>query len=362
MYFRLEDIIMEEERKSIGMRIKKDVKGILIGLLFVLVLSPLTRLIRGDIQQFHSFLNFIHANIYAYVVSILLWTANANLGIWTGSKLNWTGNPRRANTISMLIIMIAGIAISIVVPYVYLKYFEKIPQERLSGLVAIYAFITLAINFIIMSFLYSDYLVKYWEKSIKANEALKRENLLAEYEALKSQVNPHFLFNSLNTLTGVVEKSQEKATEYINKLSMIYRYVLDHRNKDLIPLQEEMNFLNDFIYLSKIRYGKGLLVQNQVTVSRIMIVPMALQLLLENAIKHNVISLEEPLTVNLYTIDGYICMQNNFQPKSSIQKTNRVGLENLTKRYEYLCKKIVEIEKTDAYFEVRIPIIKEDKA
>lgn len=337
---------------------EKNIRRFIITTIIVLLFSPAFRFVFGDTWQFGSLKNFIDSNLYAYIVSFAFWGVNANMGRWTGRKLNWDKSPKRANAISLSLIIFTGISLSILIPFFYLKYYEKIPAEKLLYKVTSYAFITLAIDLIFIATYYAGYLATYWEKSIRDNEALKRENLLAEYEALKSQVNPHFLFNSLNTLAGVVEKSPEKATEYINKLSMIYRYVLDHRNKDFIPLEEELNFLDDFIYLSKIRYGNGLIIQNEIKGDNKMIIPMALQLLLENAIKHNEISLENPLTVRLYTTNDFICIQNNLQPKSSIQKTNKVGLENLTKRYEYLNSRKVEVEQNATYFEVRLPLIK----
>ena len=104
-----------------------------------------------------------------------------------------------------------------------------------------------------------------WIKSIEKNEELKRENLLAKYEALKNQVNPHFLFNSLNTLSGLVEQKPELATDFIKKLSDIYRYVLEQNDKELVSINDEMKFVEDYIFLSKMRFGKGLIFNSHIT-------------------------------------------------------------------------------------------------
>jgi two-component system LytT family sensor kinase len=111
---------------------------------------------------------------------------------------------------------------------------------------------------IIFYLYYSTFIANNWIKSIEKNEELKRENLLAKYEALKNQVNPHFLFNNLNTLSGMVEQKPELATAFIKKLSDIYRYVLEQNDKELVSIKDEMKFVDDYIFLSKMRFGEGL--------------------------------------------------------------------------------------------------------
>jgi hypothetical protein len=292
------------------------------------------------------------------MLGALFWIGNYGIGTITGNKLDWRKNPVKANLISMLSFIFYGLIVSLVVPFVFLKYYYELPPDRLLNAVIGNAFMCISIDIIIISIFYSNFIVHFWGESIKNEEELKRENLIARYEALKQQVNPHFLFNTLNTLTGVVEKNPEKATEFIHKLSDIYRYVLEQKDKELISLKEELKFVDDYIYLSKMRYGDGLSVDNTIVADNILIVPLGLQMLIENAIKHNIISDEQPLRIEMGNNDAYIWVRNSLQRKSSMEVTNRVGLDNLKNRYEYISDKEVMIIEAEKTFEVRLPLIK----
>ena len=179
------------------------------------------------------------------------------------------------------------------------------------------------------------------------------------YEALKNQVNPHFLFNSLNTLSGLVEQKPELATEFIKKLSDIYRYVLEQSDKELVSIHNEMKFVEDYIFLSKMRFGKSLIFNSELSSgNNILIVPLGLQMLIENAIKHNIISDKKPLKIEIVIEEGFIIVKNNIQKKNTISSDKEpLGMENLKKRYEYLSNVPVEVIESDNTFIVKLPII-----
>jgi LytS/YehU family sensor histidine kinase len=219
--------------------------------------------------------------------------------------------------------------------------------------------IGISLDMTFISIFYSTYLTKYWKKSIEANEELKRENLLAKYEALKNQVNPHFLFNSLNTLSGLVEQKPELATDFIKKLSDIYRYVLEQNEKELVSINDELKFVEDYIFLSQMRFGKGLifkscLIKNQ----NFQVAPLGIQMVVENAIKHNIISDDMPLKIEMESENGFIVVKNNLQKKKTIISGKEpLGLENLKKRYVYLSGVAVEVIESNGKFIVKLPII-----
>jgi hypothetical protein len=334
------------------------VRNFLIGLAILILVPTIINFIFGDLKLFQSLKHFIREISFGFTIGACFWLGNWTIGHTTGKKLNWRKNPAKANLISMLLFISWGLLVSLTLPYIYAKYVWEIPAERLISSVVANAFVCISVDIIIISFFYSNYLVYYWGESIKNEEELKRENLIARYEALKNQVNPHFLFNTLNTLTGVVEQNPEKATEFIRKFSDIYRYVLDQKDKELIPLKEELDFVEDYIYLSKIRYGNGLIVEKEIVNMDLFIVPLGLQMLIENAIKHNIISDDQPLVVEIGGNDEYIYVKNTLQRKSSIEITNQVGLDNLVKRYEYLSDRKVEIVETETHFEVCLPLLK----
>jgi LytS/YehU family sensor histidine kinase len=219
--------------------------------------------------------------------------------------------------------------------------------------------IGISLDMTFISIFYSTYLTKYWKKSIEANEELKRENLLAKYEALKNQVNPHFLFNSLNTLSGVVEQKPEMATEFIKKLSDIYRYVLEQNDKELVSIHAELKFVEDYIFLSQMRFGKGLIFNSHIMKDQnFHVAPLAIQMLVENAIKHNIILDDMPLKIEMESENGFVIVRNNLQKKKTIISGKEpLGLENLIKRYAYLSGEPVEVIESDGKFIIKLPII-----
>jgi LytS/YehU family sensor histidine kinase len=197
-----------------------------------------------------------------------------------------------------------------------------------------------------------------WKQSAVEAERYQKQSMEATYENLKSQVNPHFLFNSLNALTNLVYEDQDKAAKFIKQLSEVYRYVLDTRDKEVVDLSEELKFLEAYVYLQQIRFGEKLSVNLKVDSVQSMVAPLAIQMLFENAIKHNEISEENPLTISIYAKDNFIVIENNLQPKSLIgQASSGLGLENIKKRYEFLTEKPVDIIKDDSLFQVKLPLI-----
>lgn len=189
-------------------------------------------------------------------------------------------------------------------------------------------------------------------------EELKKETMLSQFEALKSQVNPHFLFNSLNVLLELIHQNQSKAVEFVKELSDVYHYVLDNRKKQLVDLNTELKFIESFIYLLKIRYSDNLKVLIKVnSSSQFGLPPLALQLLIENCIKHNVISREEPLEIEILEREGFIAVRNKLQRKNAVLPSSGIGLSNLSLRYAYLSDQKIQISETENIFQVMIPLV-----
>lgn len=201
---------------------------------------------------------------------------------------------------------------------------------------------------------------KNWKQSALNEEILKREKLAIEYEALRNQVNPHFLFNSLTALTTLVHQDADKAEAFIRKFSDVYRYVLENGKLEIVSLQNELSLIENMAYLYQYRHGDNLKIELDLDPSdEKSILPMALQMLLENALKHNVISEEKPLKVKIFEDGDYVVVWNNLQLKNSVADSNNVGLSNIRLRYSYLSDKPVSIEKAEHYFQVKIPILKQ---
>lgn len=193
-------------------------------------------------------------------------------------------------------------------------------------------------------------------------QQVKNDNLAAQYELLKQQVNPHFLFNSLNTLKSMVEIGEKEAVAFIIKLSNFYRYTLDSRKLDLIKISEEMEIVESFLYLQKARFGRAFIFEHHLSLDILVtfIPPFALQLLIENCLKHNVISEEYPLHICLYHQDNQLVLENPIRLKAGESHSLGVGLENIRLRYRHLTEKPVEITEDDNIFKIKLPIINEN--
>jgi hypothetical protein len=197
-----------------------------------------------------------------------------------------------------------------------------------------------------------------WQKASKREQHLAEENLKYRYNTLKSQVNPHFLFNSLNTLSELVYENAKRADHYIQKLSEIYRYILENEEQDLVPLEAELEFVRKYVELQKERNHDKL----QVTINiysdkSLAIVPVSLQMLAENALKHNSMSLELPLLIRIEMDNGYIVVANNKQKKDTIRNTTQRGLANLSERIKLITGQCLVIEESRDSFVVKVPLI-----
>ncbi|KAA9042095.1 hypothetical protein FW778_08780 [Ginsengibacter hankyongi] len=192
------------------------------------------------------------------------------------------------------------------------------------------------------------------------NEVLKRENLNASYESLKQQVNPHFLFNCLNTLAFLTKRNPDQAIDFISELSSVYRYMLVHQDKKNVTLRDEIKFLKSYLYLLKIRFGEAII--TEITLPEELLnysMPSnTLQLLIENAVKHNALSIQKPLSISIYAENNYLTVQNNLRSKNGqLPSSHLVGLNNISNRYLLLKGKDIIIKKTDEQFIVLLPIM-----
>lgn len=199
------------------------------------------------------------------------------------------------------------------------------------------------------------------EVKLKRLENLKKEKMEYQYETLKSQVNPHFLFNSFNTLIAIIDQDKDLAIDYVENLSDYFRSMIQYRDKDTITLKEELNMVNTYIYLQNKRFGKHLDLQLDIPaqwINHFRLPPLSLQLLIENAIKHNSVSHETPLYINVISTDHKsLLVSNNLNPKKQADPSTGIGLENIINRFKMLTERTVIISKTDNIFTVEVPLI-----
>ncbi|MBQ5701820.1 MAG: histidine kinase, partial [Alistipes sp.] len=191
-------------------------------------------------------------------------------------------------------------------------------------------------------------------------EQEKRRFAQYQYNILKQQVNPHFLFNSLNILNGLIEEQKTvEASEYVRKLAKLYRYMLQNENEQLVRLQDELTFINQYTDLLQVRFPNGFSIEQKINdncCSRF-VVHCSLQVLIENAFKHNIVRAEQPLRIEIESSNDYITVRNNLQPKSSSEDSTKVGLKNISKQYLTAIGNDIVVTKDENLFEVKLPLI-----
>ena len=200
----------------------------------------------------------------------------------------------------------------------------------------------------------------YQARSRIENEQEKRRLAQFQYNILKQQVNPHFLFNSLNILNGLIEeKKNNEACEYVRKLASLYRYMLQNENEHLVRLSEELAFIDQYTDLLKVRFPLGFSIEQRIDESYRcrLVVQCSLQVLIENAFKHNIVRAEQPLHISIITENDQIIVRNNLQPKASSEESTKVGLKSISKQYIAAIGKDIVITRTDSFFEVKLPLI-----
>ena len=221
------------------------------------------------------------------------------------------------------------------------------------------AVVVLPVIFIIYQILYlGTYFFRQWRNTLIETERLKQENLNSQLLALRNQVNPHFLFNSLSSLSSLISEDSGRAIDFVQELAAVYRYLLQKHETMLSRLDDEIRVVNSFIYLHQVRFDDNLAVSIAIApeYNDWLLPPTALLILFENAIQHNIISAEQPLHISLCTRNNTICIENNLQIKRS-RESSGTGLNNIKERYRLTGFPSVFIEKTDDIFRVTLPLI-----
>jgi hypothetical protein len=206
-----------------------------------------------------------------------------------------------------------------------------------------------------------SYIFIQWRKTNLEKEALLRTQWQGRFEVLKNQVNPHFLFNSLNTLSSLISENPDLAEEFVDDMASVYRYLLQTNERELTTLRKELEFIDSYYHLLKTRYGSGLFLYVFVDEDdkEALIPPLTLQMLVENAVKHNMMLPEQPLRIEIETVDGFLQIKNTLQRKNVRVESNHVGLSNIASKYKLLKQPSPTIEEKDGYFIVILPLLHE---
>ncbi len=220
-------------------------------------------------------------------------------------------------------------------------------------------YISLLITLVVLIVFHSFYFYKRRQENKVKEQKIIASTASAKFDALKNQLDPHFLFNSLNVLTSLIEEDPYQAQKFTTSLSKVYRYVLEQKNKDLVSVDEELQFARTYVRLLKMRFEDSIVfeIPDKSSNPEAKIIPLSLQLLLENAVKHNVVTSDKPLHIKVYEDEGELVVSNNLQEKQVVKKSSGVGLTNIQQRYAILTSREVEIAKSTADFSVKLPML-----
>jgi sensor histidine kinase YesM len=254
--------------------------------------------------------------------------------------------------LSLFVIFLLRLLITVVIENQSLAFFFT--NENASDYIIASVF-----TFIILLIVHFLYIYKGYQENKVKEQKIIAGTANAKFESLKNQIDPHFLFNSLNVLSSLIEENPENAQRFTTSLSKIYRYVLEQKDKELVSVEEELAFAKTYMNLLKMRFENSLFYELPTTIlnPEAKVVPLSLQLLLENTVKHNVVSEQRPLHIIIFIEGDYLVIQNDYQKKEVLQDRKGVGLQNIINRYGIITNRKVLIEQNEQTFTVKIPIL-----
>lgn len=325
---------------------------LLVGLLIAFVMNQL--LPPSKIEHNKLFDYFL-----SIIITVIVWEGNLIIDHYLNVKYPWLKFPGKRLAIQFLVSMIYTTIATYLPMYAFNVFVCVISEDRQGLLMTAALFAGILVSIILLSIEIGMQFFKNWRNSLVEIEKYKTESVQAQLQNLKNQVNPHFLFNNLSVLSSLVYKDQDKAVDFINQLSKVYRYLLEVRNAQLVTLDEEMVFIRSYIYLIQIRFDTNINFEISLsdTDNQKLIPPLALQMLVENAIKHNEVSSENPLKVIIKVENSKLVVENNIKLRSNKEESTNSGLNNIKERYRFYTNETVEIYQDNKLFKVALPLL-----
>jgi two-component system, LytTR family, sensor kinase len=298
------------------------------------------------------------------VITIIVWEGNLRIDIWMNKKYPWLKHPWKRILVHFPACVIYSAFFIYFLSLLSKNMFHPGLDNMEAGDYFRFAFIVLGILVFLSLFLLSiEVSVQFfrnWKNSQIDNERIRSEYLQARLQNLINQVNPHFLFNNLSVLSSLVYKDQDKAVDFINQLSKVYRYLLDTRDSEMVSLSQELEFIRSYVFLLKIRFEDKVQFRIDVPEDKLnaYIPQMSLQMLIENAMKHNESSENAPLRITIHTEKDMLVVTNNLQLQTVIETGLKTGLQNIKERYRFFTDIPVEVINDSNSFTVKIPLLK----
>ncbi len=339
--------------------LKELIKSIFVGTC-IFVVFLLIYYFRGDYDNGVDYQAIWKAFLINLTYCVAIYMANAFLVIYLLKRFNRNLFGGKRFLISITAAVLVSLLALFLARFVHMVVLEKMElQVFLAKQSFQYYGVSLIITTVVALVFYTFFYYKYRQEFKVKEQKIIAGTASAKFDALKNQLDPHFLFNSLNVLTSLIEENPRQAQKFTTSLSKVYRYVLEQKNKDLISVNEELRFAKTYVQLLKMRFEDSIVfeVPDESQDPDAQIVPLSLQLLLENAVKHNIVTSDKPLRIKVYEENGTLVVANNLQEKQVVKKSTGVGLQNIKQRYSILTDRTVQIDRSTSDFRVRLPIL-----
>jgi sensor histidine kinase YesM len=294
------------------------------------------------------------------VITVIIWVGNRYIMIYSRKRFSSFTAVRKRIIFQSALMFVFTVTFNTILG----RFTKEIFNAAAAGVSEVDVFIhsnsaALFCTIMIIAIYESIYFMHELRRSVEETEKLKRENLAAQLNVLRTQVNPHFLFNNLNTLCSLIPENPEHAVDFVQQLSKVYRHILEVKDEKTISLKDELDVLNAYTFLLQTRFDKNLTINITIPPEKLQkrIVPLSLQILMENAIKHNIVSSDKPLFIDVFTANGSLVVSNNLQMKNQVNESTGIGLDNIRSRYKLLSEIPVSVTANDSNFTVSIPLI-----
>lgn len=307
--------------------------------------------------------NLIISFLVSFMYSFVFIIGNYYTNCYLNSKYSWIDDTKTRIVLGILSTIFVNVVLVFVCNYLNLIVIQKNnPARFFTGEMGLFNWIIVNIALLFSAIFHAKGFMEEWKKSSKkevVEQKLIAKSANAQFETLKNQLDPHFLFNSLNVLSSLIDENPDQAQVFTASMSKIYRYILEQKDKELVSVEEELDFAKTYTALLKTRFEDSVTFEFNVNENdqKNFVVPLSLQLLLENCIKHNFATSSKPLHIKISSEDGFLMIENNLQFRENIKESSGIGLSNIVQRYALLTKRNVFIEKSEAYFKVKIPIL-----
>jgi hypothetical protein len=341
-------------------KIKKEINhNIMMSLKVVAILSVVLSIVAALFgSSLYSILNLVVVSgIYCFCMSF----GNGLISYALEQKYDWINHTKErmiwGAVISSLYIIIATLLIDLGL----IAHFDNGGFDVLfSANHIIKNILVILVSTGITIFFYAKYFMKYWKISVIKYEEMKKENIASQYEALKSQIDPHFFFNSLNVVSSLIDEDKVLAQRFINELSSTYRYILQQKDNELSSVSEEIKFVEKYVFLQKIRFENAVSLNINLNdeILKHETISLALQIIFENIFKHNAVSEDTPIVIDVFEEGNFLVIRNNLNKKKTELVSNNIGIENIKARYSFFSDVKIVVEKNDKQFVIKLPLLR----